>query len=581
MCYHSIIIENRALGTIILRKVVEVTRLRRVMHMGKKVLIVGGVAAGASVAARLRRLDEAAEIIMFERGEDISFANCGLPYYVGGVIPKRKNLLVQTPRSMSQRFNIDIRNWSEVQKIYPAEKRIAVKNVLSGDTYTENYDYLVLCPGAAPVIPPIDGINKANVFTVRNIPDSDIIKNYIEEKQVRQALVIGAGFIGMEMAEMLHLRGIEVTLVEAGPQVMVTLDPDMASIVHNYLAWEGIKLILNDRPTAMTGQEYVEQVALASGRIIAADMVIMGIGVKPEAWLAAEAGLAIGATGGILVDDYLQTSDPAIYAAGDAIQVKDIISGQDTLLPLAGPANRQGWIVANNLAGRAIKYSGIQGTGILKFLDMTIAVTGKNEKKLQELGWDYLVCHIHSNSHAIYYPGANQMTIKLLFTPQDGKVLGAQIVGYDGVDKRIDVLATAIRAGMTVFDLQELELAYAPPFSSAKDPVNMVAYTAANIIRNDIEVVYWNEVASRVEAGAYLVDVRSPAETKSGMVEGAHNIPVDEIRSRLDEIPRDKEILLYCQVGLRSYIANRILRQHGFQTKNISGGYKLYEELKY
>lgn len=548
--------------------------------MGKKVLIVGGVAAGASAAARLRRVDENAEIIMFERGEDISFANCGLPYYVGEVIPTRKSLLVQTPQAMSLRFNIDVRNWSEVQKIHPEEKKVSVKNLLSGDAYTENYDYLVLCPGAAPVIPPIEGINKGNVFTLRNIPDSDIIKNYIEEKQVGRALVIGAGFIGMEMAEMLHLRGIAVTLVEAGPQVMVTLDSDMASIVHNYLNREGVELILNDRPTAMSGQEYVEQVVLGSGRTIATDMVIMGIGVRPEAWLAAEAGLAIGSTGGILVDDYLRTSDPCIYAAGDAIQVRDIISGQDTLLPLAGPANRQGWIVANNIAGRAIKYSGTQGTGILKFMDMTIAVTGRNEKKLKELSWNYSVCHIHSNSHAIYYPGANQMTIKLLFTPQEGKVLGAQIVGYDGVDKRIDVLATAIRAGMTVFDLQELELAYAPPFSSAKDPVNMIAYTAANIIRNDIEVMYWDEVESRVESGAYLVDVRSPVETEAGMVEGAHNIPVDEIRSRLDEIPRDREVLLYCQLGQRSYIANRILRQHGFQTKNISGGYKLYTELK-
>lgn len=548
--------------------------------MGKKVLVVGGVAAGASAAARLRRLDESAEIIMFERGEDISFANCGLPYYVGGVIPKRKSLLVQTPRSMSGRFNIDIRNWSEVQEIFPADKKVTVKNLLKDQTYTESYDYLVLCPGAAPVIPPIEGIDKANVFTVRNIPDSDTIRSYIEEKQVRRALVIGAGFIGMEMAEMLHIRGIEVTMVEAGPQVMVTLDPDMASIVHKYIIRQGIELILNDRPLSMTGGDNVEQVSLASGRTIDTDMVIMGIGVKPEAWLAKQAGLDIGSTGGILVDEYLRTSDPSIYAAGDAIQVKDIISGDEILLPLAGPANRQGWIVANNITGRAIKYSGVQGTGILKFMDMTIAVTGKSEKKLKESSLDYLVCHTHPNSHALYYPGANQMTMKLLFTPREGKVLGAQIVGFDGVDKRIDVLATAIRAGLNVFDLQELELAYAPPYSSAKDPVNMIAYAAANIIQNDIEVVYWDEVESRVEDGAFLVDVRSPLEFQSGQVKGARNIPVDEIRQRLDEFPMDKEILLYCQVGQRSYIANRILRQRGFKTKNISGGYNLYSALK-
>jgi NADPH-dependent 2,4-dienoyl-CoA reductase/sulfur reductase-like enzyme/rhodanese-related sulfurtransferase len=547
--------------------------------MSKKVIIVGGVAAGATTAARLRRLDETAEIIMFERGEDISFANCGLPYYVGGVISDRKKLLVQTPSSMSKRFNIDIRTLSEVQRIIPDEKKIEVKNIMDGNVYQENYDYLVLCPGAKPIVPDFPGINKPNVFTIRNIPDSDIIRQYIDQESVRDALVIGGGFIGLEMAEMLNERGIEVTLVEAGAQVMNALDPDMAALVHNYLKDQGINLILNDRPVSMDGGKNVEHVVLASGKQVATGMVILGIGVRPEVWLAEQAGLALGSTGGILVDETLRTSDPNIYAAGDAIQVKDYQSGKDALVPLAGPANRQGWIVANNIAGRRLKYTGSQGTGIVKVMDMAIAITGKNEKHLQQLGWDYMACHVHPSSHATYYPGASQMSIKLLFTPQEGKILGAQIVGYHGVDKRIDVLATAIHAGLSVFDLQELELAYAPPFSSAKDPVNMVAYVAANMILQDVEVVYWHEVADKVAAGAFLIDVRTPDEVRQGMVDGAHHISVDDIRENLDKIPKDKEIISYCQVGLRSYIATRILRQQGFNAKNISGGYKLYSAI--
>ncbi len=547
--------------------------------MGKKVIIVGGVAAGATAAARLRRLDETAEIIVFERGEDISFANCGLPYYIGGVIEERVDLLLQTPSSMSMRFNIDIRNFSEVQKIIPSEKRVEVKNLIDDRVYQESYDYLLLCPGASPIIPDLPGVDRPNVFTVRNVPDSDKIRQYIDREGVRTAVVIGGGFIGLEMTEMLANRGIDVTTVEAGPQVMNTLDTDMAALVHNYLKMQGIELILNDRPVTLHGDKKVDQVTLDSGRTIPADLVILGIGVRPEVWLAEEAGLKLGSTGGILVDENLQTSDPFIYAAGDAIQIKDYQSGQDTLVPLAGPANRQGWIVANNIAGRRLKYPGSQGTGIVKLMDMTIAMTGKNEKRLQQLGWDYQVCHVHPFSHATYYPDASQMTVKLLFTPGEGKILGAQIVGFDGADKRIDVLATAIHAGLTVFDLQELELAYAPPFSSAKDPVNLAAYTAANIIRGDMEVVYWPEVKEKVAAGAFLIDVRTPEETYLGMVEGAHQIPLDEIRSRLDEIPRDKEIISYCRVGQRSYQATRILRQHGFNAKNISGGYKLYEAL--
>lgn len=547
--------------------------------MPKKVLIVGGVAGGASAAARLRRIDENAEIIMFERGEFISFANCGLPYYVGGVIPNRKSLLVQTPQAMKRRFNIDVRTHSEVCRILPLEKEIEVHDLLKNETYRENYDYLVLSPGANPIIPEIKGVDLLNVFTVRNVPDSDLVKQYVETQKPAAAVVIGGGFIGLEMAEVLHQCGVKVKVVEASSQVMGALDPEMAAIVHKYLRRQGIELILDDSAAALEGSSGVERVALQSGHVIEADMVILGIGVKPETWLAREAGLAIGSTGGILVDETLRTSDPYIYAVGDAIQVQDFVTGMDTLIPLAGPANKQGRLVADNIAGRRAHYDGTQGTSIIKVMDMAVAVSGSNEKNLRKLGIPYLACHIHPAPHATYYPGGSQMSMKLLFSPGEGKVLGAQIVGYEGVDKRIDVLATAIRAGMTVFDLQKLELAYAPPFSSAKDPVNMAAYVAGNIIEHDIDVVYWHEVAERLAKGAFLLDVRTPKEVESGMVEGAYNIPVDDIRSRLAELPKDQEILAYCQVGLRSYIANRILRQKGFKVSNISGGYKSYQVL--
>lgn len=541
-----------------------------------KIIIVGGVAAGASAAARLRRLDENAEIVMFERGEDISFANCGLPYYINGTIPERNQLLVQTPRSMLKRFNIDVRNMSEVTAINREKKEVLVTNLINGESYTESYDYLVLCPGAQPFIPPIPGIEKENVFKVRNIPDSDRIKQYIKAMDVKKAVILGGGFIGMEMVEVLSQLNIKITVIEAGTQVINALDREMSNIVHDYLEKHGVELIFNDPPALFAGDNLVDRVELASGKVIDTDLVILGTGVRPENWLAKEAGLAIGATGGILVNEHLQTSDPFIYAAGDAIQIKDYITGEDVLVPLAGPANRQGWIVANNIAGRPIKYSGSQGTGIIKIMDLTVAFTGKNEKQLQKLGQKYVAVHAHPNSHATYYPGSTQMTVKLLFTPDEGKILGAQIVGYDGVDKRIDVIAASIRAGFTVFDLQELELAYAPPYSSAKDPVNMVAYAASNVINEDVEIVHWPEVPALVAAGAFIIDVRTPKEVERGSYPGAYNIPVDEIRSRLNEIPKDKLILVYCRVGQRSYIASRILTQNGFRVKNISGGYTLY-----
>lgn len=545
-----------------------------------KVVIVGGVAGGASAAARLRRLDEEAEIIMFERGEYISFANCGLPYYVSGVIPKRTSLLVQTPKAMKSRFNIDVRTMSEVVRVHSTHQEVEVKNLVSGETYTESYDYLVLSPGASPIIPDIPGVNLPNVFTIRNVPDSDMVKQYIDTNQPAAAAVIGAGFIGLEMAEVLAARGVEVHVLEASDQVMGPLDRDMAAIVHQYMVKKGINLHLKSQATAIEGIDKATAVRLADGSSVPADMVILGIGVRPETGLARQAGLAIGPTGGIQVNDYLQTSDPFVYAAGDAVQKRDFVTGRLTLVPMASPANRQGRIIADNICGRKIKYKGAQGTGIVRIIDLVCATTGANSKVLKQQNLPFQSCVIHPAPHATYYPGGSQMTLKLLFAPDTGKVLGAQIVGYEGVDKRIDVLATAIRAGMTVFDLQELELAYAPPFSSAKDPVNMAAYTAGNIINGDVEAIDWLDVPEMVEQGVWLLDVRTEREVEKGAVQGAYNIPLDELRSRLDEIPRDRVVAVSCQAGLRSYIGTRILRQHDFDVRNISGGYKMYEILR-
>jgi NADPH-dependent 2,4-dienoyl-CoA reductase/sulfur reductase-like enzyme/rhodanese-related sulfurtransferase len=544
--------------------------------MAKKVVIVGGVAGGASAAARLRRLDEDAEIIMFERGLHISFANCGLPYYIGDIIPDRKRLLVQTPERMQARFNIDVRTLSEVTRILPSQKEVEVCDLSSDETYRESYDYLIISPGAFPLVPDLPGIDLSNVFKIRNVPDSDTVKKYIQEQEPETAVVLGGGFIGLEMADVLHESGVETAVVEASSQIMGPLDAEMAAIVQNYLRWQGIDLYLADRAAALEGTDRVEKVVLESGRTIPADMVVLGIGVRPEVGLAQEAGLALGSTGGILVDEYLRTSDPFIYAVGDAIQVRDFVTGRDVLVPLAGPANRQGRLVADNIAGYPTRYGEVQGTAIVKILDMAAAVTGSNEKSLTREGRDFLTCHLHPSSHATYYPGSTQMSMKLLFTPGEGKVLGAQIVGYNGVDKRIDVLATAIRAGMTVFDLQELELAYAPPFGSAKDPVNLAGYVASNMLKGDVEMAYWPEVPEFVAAGAVLLDVRTSREFSRGAVEGAMHVPVDNLREHLELIPRDKEILVYCRTGLRSYIAARILSQHGYRCKNISGGYELY-----
>ena len=552
--------------------------------MNKKVLIVGGVAGGASAAARLRRIDEKAEIIMFEKGSYISFANCGLPYYIGGAIKERKNLLVQTAEAMKARFNIDVRELSEVIKIDRQRKAVGVRSIKDGSIYEESYDVLVLSPGASPVKPPIPGIDSPNIYTLRDIPDTDSIKGFLDEKKPQNAVVVGGGFIGLEMAENLHSAGLKVDIVEALDQVMAPLDYEMAAIVHNHIRSKGCGLHLKDGVKAFESEGNRTAVVLQSGKRIPADMIILSIGVKPNITLAREAGLEIGVTGGIKVNEYLQTSDPNIYALGDAVEVTDYISGNPALIPLAGPANKQGRIVADNIAGRRETYKGTQGTAIAKVFDMAAASTGVNEKTLKklgkELGKDYITTITHSASHAGYYPGGSAMAIKLVYTPQ-GRVLGAQIAGYDGVDKRIDDIAIAVRHGMTVHDLQEFELAYAPPFSSAKDPVNMAGYVGSNVLNGDVKTAYWYEAMNADISRTFLLDVREPSEYQKGHIPNAVNIPLDQIRSRLKEIPRDKEIIVNCQVGLRSYIGARIMMQNGFDNvRNLSGGYKTYSAVE-
>lgn len=552
--------------------------------MSKKVLIVGGVAGGASTAARLRRVDEKAEIIMFEKGQYISFANCGLPYYIGGTIRERKSLLVQTAQAMKARFNIDVRELSEVTRIDREKKVVEVTDLRDGRTYEESYDMLVLSPGAAPVKPPIPGIESPNIYTLRDIPDTDSIKGFLDEKRPKSAVVVGGGFIGLEMAENLHAAGLKVDIAEALDQVMAPLDYEMAAIIHNHIRSKGCGLHLKDGVKAFEREGSKTAVVLQSGKRIPADMVILSIGVKPNNAMAKEAGLEIGVTGGIKVNEYLQTSDPNIYALGDAIEVMDYVSGNPVLIPLAGPANKQGRIVANNIAGRKETYKGTQGTAIAKVFDLTAASTGVNEKVLRKLGKepgkDYITTTTHSASHAGYYPGGSTMAIKTIYTTE-GRVLGAQIVGFDGVDKRIDYIAIAVRHRMTVHDMQEFELAYAPPFSSAKDPVNMAGYVGSNVLNGDVKVAYWNEAMNADMSKSFLLDVREPAEYEQGHIPNAVNIPLGQIRSRLNEIPKDKEIIVNCQVGLRSYIGVRMLMQNGFdRVRNLSGGYKTYSAVE-
>ena len=542
-----------------------------------KVVVVGGVAGGASAAARLRRLDENAEIIILERGEYISFANCGLPYYIGEAIKKRDNLVVQSPEDMKKRFNLDVRILNEVKNIDIEKKQVDIYNIKNHKNYQESFDKLILSPGAFPIKPPIKGFDAPNVFTLRDIPDTLAIKNFVDEHNPKSAVVIGAGFIGMELVENLHRRGIAITIVELAEQVLAPLDSEMASLIHQHLKEKKVEFYLNDAVKEVEYREEFSLVKLGSGREIKTDMVLIGIGVRPEATLAKGTGLEIGKRGGIKVDRTLKTSNPNIYAVGDAIEVIDYINGNPTLIPLAGPANKQGRIAANNICGIPEKYEGTQGTSILKVFDMTVAATGNNEKLLKRLNIPYEKSFTHSSSHAGYYPEALPLSVKLIFSPDNGKILGAQIVGYDGVDKRIDIISIAIRAGMTVYDLEKLELAYAPPYSSAKDPVNMAGYVASNILKGDGVIIHWHDINKLDQEKTVLIDVRTPEEFSLGTIEGAKNIPVDELRNRLSEIPQDREIIIFCQVGLRAYFARRILRQKGFKNiKNLSGGYKTY-----
>ncbi|HZK40759.1 MAG TPA: FAD-dependent oxidoreductase [Atribacterota bacterium] len=542
-----------------------------------KVIVVGGVAGGASAAARLRRLDENAEIIILERGQYISYANCGLPYYIGEVIKKKDNLVVQSPEDMKKRFNIDVRILNEVKNIDTEKKQVEIYDIKNKKNYRENYDKLILSPGAIPIKPPIKGFDSPNVFTLRDIPDTLAIKNFVDDHNPKSAVVVGAGFIGMELVENLHRRGMAITIVELAEQVLAPLDSEMAALIQQHLKEKKVEFYLNDEVKEVEHREIFSLVKLGSGREIKTDMVLIGIGVRPEVTLAKGAGLEIGERGGIKVDRFLKTSNPDIYAVGDAIEVVDYINGNPTLIPLAGPANKQGRIAANNICGIAEGYEGTQGTSILKVFDMTVAATGNNEKLLKRLKIPYGKSFTHSSSHAGYYPEALPLSVKLIFSPGNGNILGAQIVGYDGVDKRIDVIATAIRAGMTVYDLEKLELAYAPPYSSAKDPVNMAGYVASNILKGDSAIIHWHDINKLDREKTVLIDVRTPEEFSLGTIKGAKNIPVDELRNRLSEIPQDREIIIFCQVGLRGYLACRILRQKGFKNiKNLSGGYKTY-----
>lgn len=540
-------------------------------------LIIGGVAGGATVAARLRRMDEKANIILFERGKYVSYANCGLPYYIGDTINNREKLFVQTAKGFTDRFRIDIRTEQEVTAIRPDKKEVEIKNLSTGETYTETYDKLVLSPGAEPLRPGIEGIGSKKIFTLRNVPDTDTIKNYVNTENPKRAIVVGGGFIGLEMAENLYDLGIQVDVVEMANQVMAPLDFSMAAIVHRQLTDKGVGLHLEDGVSRFEEKDGGVTVHLRSGKQIATDMVLLSIGVRPETKLAKDAGLAIGERGGITVNDYMQTSDADIYALGDAVEVRHLVTGQPALIPLAGPANKQGRIVADNIVfGNKEKYPGSIGTSIAKVFDLTVATAGANAKLLQRNNIPYISSYTHGASHAGYYPGAVPLSIKILFAPENGKLLGAQIVGFNGVDKRIEMLAQVIQRGGTVHDLAELEHAYAPPYSSAKDPVNMAGFVAENILNKKSRIIQWRELAE-LPADTIRIDVRTHDEYKLGTIPGFINIPVDELREHLDELPKEKPIVVTCAVGLRGYLAYRILVQNGFKhVRNLSGGYKTW-----
>ncbi|ENQ5773432.1 FAD-dependent oxidoreductase [Vibrio fluvialis] len=560
-----------------------------------KIVIIGGVAGGASAAARARRLSEDAQIIMFERGPFVSFANCGLPYHIGGDIKERANLLLQTPESFLARFNVDVRVMNEVVRINRADKAITVRNLLDQSEYEESYDFLLLSPGAGPIVPPIPGLDNPLTHSLRNIPDMDRILETIQMNQPDHATVIGGGFIGLEMMEAFHQLGIKTTLIEMADQVMTPVDREMAGFAHAEIRAKGIDLRLGvalqavefkpatSMPSIDSGENIEHQhmngeldLTLSNGETLTTDILIMAIGVRPETKLAAEAGLQIGELGGIYTNAHMQTSDPNIYAVGDAIEEKDFVTGQSTLVPLAGPANRQGRMAADNMLGRSETYQGTQGTAICKIFDLAVASTGKNEKQLKRAGIEYEKVYVHTASHASYYPGAEIVSFKMLFDPKSGKIFGAQAVGKDGIDKRIDVMAVAQRAGMTVEQLQHLELTYAPPYGSAKDVINQAAFVATNIMKGDAKAIHFDEIDSLTDEQV-LLDVRNPGELQNvGYLPGAINIPVDQLRQRMNELPKDKEIIIYCQVGLRGNVAYRQLVNNGFKARNLLGGYRTY-----
>jgi NADPH-dependent 2,4-dienoyl-CoA reductase/sulfur reductase-like enzyme/rhodanese-related sulfurtransferase len=550
--------------------------------MNKRILIVGGVAGGASAAARARRLSETAEIIIFERGPHVSFANCGLPYHVGGEIPQRESLLLQTPQSLKARFNLDVRVQTEVMAINRGNRKVTVRDCQSGALSEESYHALILSPGAAPLRPPIPGIDHPGHFTLRNIPDMDQILAWIKQANATRAVVVGGGYIGLEMAEQLRRHGLQVALVEALPQVMSPMDPEMAAWLHQELRANGVDLSLNDPVAAFesprdgeTAQASV--VVLQSGKRLSADVVVLGMGVHPEVKLAHDAGLEIGTLGGIRVNEYLQTNDPNIYAVGDVIEVHHRVTQAWSLIPLAGPANRQGRIAADNIWGRRTRYEGTWGTGILRCFSLVAGCTGANEKALRRAGITHQTVHLHPNSHAGYYPGGEPIALKIIFSPDTGKLLGAQAVGKDGVDKRLDVLATALKAGMTVHDLAELELSYAPPFGSAKDPINLAGMAAQNVLNGLVQLAQWNDIAKVNPLTTLILDVRTPEERQRGAIPGSLHIPLNQLRKRMDQLPKDKEIIVSCQSGQRSYFAARLLAQNGFRVRNLTGSYRTWK----
>ena len=543
-----------------------------------KTLIIGGVAGGASAAARLRRLDEKAEIVILERGGYVSFANCGLPYYIGGEITDQSSLTLQTPQSFRSRFNVDVRVNSEAAYIDPAAKTVTVRNTITGESYQESYDRLILSPGAEPIRPPIPGADAEGVFTLRSIPDTMQIKAYMESRCPRSAVVVGGGYIGVEMAENLKQAGLDVTIIELADHLIAPLDFDMAADVHRYIKSKGVRLVLgNGVKSIATGGALT--VTLDKGTL-SADMLILSVGVRPDTALAASAGIRVNKRGAIMVDSFMRTNVEDIYAVGDAVEVADFVTGSPAFIPLAGPANKQGRIAADNICGLERRYTGTQGSAVLKIFDMTVASTGINEKAVMAAGMEYDKTYIYSGSHASYYPGATNMSIKALWDKKTLRLLGAQIVGFDGVDKRMDVLAAAIRFGAKITDLTQLELCYAPPFGSAKDPVNMLGFVAENVISGKIKQFFWEDVAALPRDGSVtLLDVRTSTEVSRGKIDGFMHIPLDSLREHLDQIPREKPVYVHCHSGLRSYIACRILAGNGYDCYNLAGGWRLYESV--